>query len=288
MAKTIKNIIKITSPFVDEAETLWKEKKFDEKKFPEIAEKILKQIPSFELPSLEAITKELINLKLPDQNFPNKDFSDLPITLIRKEKFCLDLYWWSHTDTSIHNHHFTGAFKVIHGSSFQIIYKFNKSKKINKDFETGELLKIKYHELKLNSVFPIELLDTFIHQVFHQSTTTVTICLRSLPTTEKFLSGFLYPNFKIRLKKFEPSFIKHLIGLEILLKTNQKNIPWELDKKEMVSIHYNLINNRLPSSPNLINWLEKELKKDELGKIYLKTLNQQPHYQKKMAEFIEL
>src|SRR3712207_292666 len=54
---------------------------------------------------------------LPRQFDPRSSFGQPPLTVWAAEHFVLDLYFWVDTDTSIHDHSFSGAFTNLSGHS---------------------------------------------------------------------------------------------------------------------------------------------------------------------------
>ena len=148
---------------------------------------------------LDKILHELPNVELPMQTFPNGEFSDFPLTLVRTDKILIDIYFWFKSDTSIHNHHFCGAFKIIGGDSYQVSYRFDKTKTISPGLDEGVMTQIGNEHLTLGSVNTIKLKDNFIHHVFHLGKPTITLCVRTPFLDNENLSTFLYPKYRVVL-----------------------------------------------------------------------------------------
>jgi hypothetical protein len=125
------------------------------------------------------------------QSFRNLEFSDLPVTLSHGEHCFIDLYFWRRRPTTIHNHHFTGAFMCLLGQNLDLEYSFKKEQKIGKYHEVGSLAVEHVRKLLPGDVAPIAFLDKFIHQNHHQADLTVNVCFRTPENPKKSLSNYL-------------------------------------------------------------------------------------------------
>ena len=169
--------------------------------FPSIAYRHLENFDwEFNQESFFCLFRQLGHL--PAQSFPNREFGEIPFTLFRSDIFFLDLYIWNKFETSIHDHHFCGAFKLLAGRSQQHVYEFTESEVLNPLISKGKLTKIRSENLKIGSTQKIELGDNFIHQVCHLGHPTVTLCLR---TTGLLDNLFCYHTSGYRFKyNFNP------------------------------------------------------------------------------------
>lgn len=136
----------------------------------------------------------------PKQTFPNKEFGEVPITLVGGERFVLDIYLWTKADTSIHDHHFCGAFKVFKGFSDHKIFEFNDIESVLPHIDMGKMKCIHSQRISAGHVQKIELSEKFIHQVVHLDHPTVTLCLRTLPL-EDDLHSYLLNCFRMKYRK---------------------------------------------------------------------------------------
>lgn len=125
------------------------------------------------------------------QNFKQLEFSDLPLTLSRGNHCFIDVYFWRRRPTTIHNHHFSGAFMCLTGNNVDLEFTFKRSKKIGKFHETGELILHEKRNLVAGSVAEIAPLNKFIHQNHHQAELTVNLCFRTPDLAGKNLSNYL-------------------------------------------------------------------------------------------------
>ncbi|MSQ81877.1 MAG: hypothetical protein EXR77_03045 [Myxococcales bacterium] len=61
---------------------------------------------------------------LPKQNLASK-FGEPPVTLFARAGIAIDIYFWTHPATAIHDHLFCGAFGVLHGVSLHRTWQFD-------------------------------------------------------------------------------------------------------------------------------------------------------------------
>ena len=183
------------------------------KDFPKIATEQLYKLNTIPLQDPSALAKILSMKKWPAQQFPSGHFADLSFTLFRNEHFLLDLYVWHHQDTNIHDHHFSGAFKVIQGESFHIEYDFQKSKSMTPWLEEGKLKIKEQSNLVAGEVKTILFKDDFIHQNMHTTNPCVTLCLRTIDHPKTNLSSYYNLGMKILMTPMSQNDQKMLEGL---------------------------------------------------------------------------
>lgn len=168
----------------------------------------INEFPFFACQSLlEAQLKDLFNLqalgkivlssdfKVP-QNYRNFEFSDLPITLARGKNCFLDLYIWRRRPTTIHNHHFIGAFQNLVGKNLDVEFEFIEQRKIGSFHALGELKVTHSKFITPGSVQMIQMLDGFIHQSHHHAELTVNLCFRTPDIGKERISNFLFSGLR--------------------------------------------------------------------------------------------
>lgn len=131
-----------------------------------------------------------------EQNFKSFEFSDLPVTIARGEHCFIDLYFWRRRPTTIHNHHFTGAFQCLTGANVELKYKFIKKNALTKFHVQGELKEVEEKKVLPGDIQRIDLQDRFIHQSYHQADITVNLCFRTPDFKSNNLANFFYPGLK--------------------------------------------------------------------------------------------
>lgn len=269
----------------NQVETEWSGQNFEEKVFPELAARALKNFSTDYVPDIDVCLKESPTITLPLQQFPNGEFSDFPLTLVRRENFLIDIYVWFKSDTNIHNHHFCGAFKVIAGSSAQIRYKFKILQEIGPGLSQGEMTQEGLDELALNAVQAIDPREEFIHNVFHTGKPTITLCLRTPAFKGEALDVYIYPKYKLKLSFPTVNFMKwHQIAKVALAQGKTvESIPFsEVDIILMIYRH----SRRLTVIDNsLLELFQKQLEKMKFAEDFQTVLGQQSQFYAKLKFF---
>lgn len=266
-------------------EAEWSGQNFEEKIFPELAARALKNFSTDYVPDIDICLKESPTITLPIQQFHNGEFSDFPLTLVRREKILIDIYIWFRSDTNIHNHHFCGAFKVISGSSVQIRYKFNTLREIGPGLSEGDMTQGGLDVLPLNAVQAIDPRDEFIHNVFHTGKPTITLCLRTPSFKGEALDVYIYPKYKLKLALPPVNFVKWLQIAKVAIAQGKtvESIPFsEVDIILMIYLHFK----RLTVIDNsLLDLFQKQLERMKVAEDFQNVLQQQPKFYAKLKFF---
>jgi hypothetical protein len=264
----------------------WTESTYDLEVFPRICAEALEKYSLHFTTDMETVLKEIPQLNLPVQTFPNGEFSDFPLTLVRTDKLLIDLYFWHKSDTTIHNHHFCGAFKVIAGESYQVNYAFNKSKSITLGFDEGTMIQAGNEHLSLGSVHPILLRDKFIHHVFHLGKPTITLCVRTPFLEGEGLAVFVYPKYRIVLSPLTTNQNKWLQMLQLQLEQKpglRPMIPW--DDGEVARILYRAASRQLALTPQVASYLLTYLEEKAFLPDFFELVKTQPKVNGKLKKF---
>jgi hypothetical protein len=122
----------------------------------------------------------LVSKDFPVQAAPHSTFGDPPLTLFmaKDETFYLDLYIWTESQTSTHQHAFEGAFTVLNGHSLESEYEFERTEQLGPSF-IGVQTKKSLLYLSPGDVRPIRCNHQTIHRVLHLSKPTVSLVLRN-------------------------------------------------------------------------------------------------------------
>lgn len=264
----------------------WAAKNYEQEEFPDIAFERLRGFKDSLTFTPDSLLEEIQEIELPQQNFLHKEFSDFPLTLVRKEKFLIDMYIWLHSDTSIHNHHFSGAFKVMTGSSFQVNYAFIPEKNLGENLQTGDLKKLEAIHLPNGTVQKIEYQDKFIHHVLHLEQPTITLCVRTPPSKENALAVYLYPKYRLLLKELDTTKTKWLQAFNIALGMNKelvKEIP--LSDCEIIRLIYN--NHLRPGflTPLLAEFFHNYLAQKNFAPDFIELMHKQEVMSSKLKKF---
>lgn len=99
----------------DELYRAFSARRFDEQAFPALAAELLARAelePDFQFGEL---VEFLMNTRIRQQ--PSLGFSNLPLVVYRRDDFHIELLIWTEATTTIHQHGFSGAFRVLIGST---------------------------------------------------------------------------------------------------------------------------------------------------------------------------
>lgn len=156
----------------------WKRENFSLEKFPGIARVALeKQLPSKHV-DLTKLTREfLLNDEQPLQS--HSGFGQPEIIAFDHPKFYIQLLFWMDGTTDIHQHEFSGAFHVMHGSSIHAHYEFDHAQSITPHLRVGDVRMTKIELLETGRTVPIISGRSCIHSLFHLDTPSVTVVVRT-------------------------------------------------------------------------------------------------------------
>ena len=176
----------------DQLEREWRAKDYDESIFPSLAADGLK---SADLPgkytAWQILEWTLEQTEMPKQRDLAARFGDPPITIYSGPRFHIDVYFWFHGTTSVHQHGFCGAFQVLHGSSLHSWFEFDLKEKVNSFCEIGEMRLKSCELLKVGDIQQILPGRQYIHSLFHLDHPSATIVVRT-DKSQLFLPQFDY------------------------------------------------------------------------------------------------
>lgn len=122
---------------------------------------------------------------LPQQLDPRGVFGQPPLTIWRTDRFVVDLYFWVDTETSIHDHSFSGAFTNLTGHSLNCSYSFDRDARHGEGLLTGSLALNRADLVRPGDVCTIVAGAKFIHRVWHLDCPTVTLVARTVKRPPK-------------------------------------------------------------------------------------------------------
>jgi hypothetical protein len=165
--------------------------------FPQKAECLLKSSGLHLHFDLKPILKFVLDKNFStSQKYPHFEFSDFPLTLASGEHCFLDMYCWRRRPTSIHHHHFVGAFQCMRGQNLDWSYEFRETKRLGDYHSLGHLILKSQHSLYPGDVVPIKWQEDFIHQNLHDDELTINLCLRTHDQSGSYLSDYLFSGLK--------------------------------------------------------------------------------------------
>lgn len=174
MATFIENALKLAQ----EIDNKYKEASYKIDCFADIAFKCMTEATiTYDLKSQDIVKHQLENLTALTYNREN--FSDFPIIIFENKHFVIQALHWYNASSSIHEHGFSGAFKVLKGSSIETLYKFSHASRLDDSAEVGKLQRTKINHLKEGSVRKIKGGNAYIHSLFHIESPSITLIART-------------------------------------------------------------------------------------------------------------
>lgn len=146
--------------------------------FPELTKAALEKSP----PSAHIDLEELIHEFLSNNNQPpqgHSGFGQPELIAFNSEHFYIQILFWMEGTTKIHQHGFSGAFHVMHGSSVHSEFEFLNPQSISPNLSTGDLSLKQIDLLDAGTTVPITSGNKCIHSLFHLESPSVTIVVRT-------------------------------------------------------------------------------------------------------------
>lgn len=197
-------------------ERKWATRRNNEEFFPAVAGEVLAETPvppdADAIGILEFLTSR--HRLVPQEDF---GFGEPPVTLYRSRDFRISALYWLDGTTSVHQHKFSGAFRVLEGSSIHVEYDFSPQETITGRILVGDLRHGRAELLQRGEVRQIVAGSAFIHALFHLNRPSVTVVVRtdrqdmSTPQFEYFRPGLAFdPFYK------DETLIRQLSGLRTM------------------------------------------------------------------------
>ncbi len=167
--------------FLDLGHTLldrWKRENFSLVKFPEIARTALEKRPPAKAVDLAELMRDfLLDEEQPSQT--DSPFGEPEIVVYSHPRFYIQLLFWMDGTTAIHQHEFSGAFHVMHGSSIHAHYEFEKAQSVTPYLRVGNVRLKDIELLETGRTVPIASGQRAIHSLFHLDSPSVTVVVRT-------------------------------------------------------------------------------------------------------------
>jgi hypothetical protein len=156
----------------------WKRENFSLVNFPEIARSALHERPPAGHVDLTALMRDfLLSDEQPFQS--DTDFGEPEIVAYSHPRFYVQLLFWMDGTTAIHQHEFSGAFHVMHGSSIHAHYAFEEERPVTPYLRVGNLRTKHIELLESGRTVPIVSGHRTIHSLFHLDSPSVTVVVRT-------------------------------------------------------------------------------------------------------------
>jgi predicted metal-dependent enzyme (double-stranded beta helix superfamily) len=201
-------------------ESRWRDRNYHEDFFAGIAAQALDEANLCDRVDPWAIVRWVHETPtLPVQMDLQAAFGNPPITLYMGPRFFIDAYYWLDGTTTIHQHAFSGAFQVLHGSSVHANYHFDVENEISPHLLTGKLAFRDVFLLKQGDIREINAGPAFIHSLFHLERPSVTITIRThkAPDFARQYS-YLKPHLAVNPFFVDASLMKRVQTVSLLLR----------------------------------------------------------------------
>ena len=176
-----------------EIEGRWAERAYRADAFPRLAAEALRAAAYHEEFDEDEVAAWVQRAKsLPRQLDPRSSFGQPPLTVWHGERFVVDLYFWVDTETSIHDHSFSGAFTNLSGHSLNCSYRFERPEEVGRGVLTGALELDEATYMRPGDVCPIVAGQKFIHRVWHLDCPTVTLVARTARRASRRVRQYSY------------------------------------------------------------------------------------------------
>jgi hypothetical protein len=151
---------------------------YDEACFAEIAETAL---ASAELPEDQDLARVLdwITPPLASEQRAGDNFSDLSVVVHRSDAFFIQALFWVNASTTIHQHAFSGAFRVFSGASIHSRYHFEEQRRLTSRLRVGRCALESVELLAKGSVRRIYSGSGLTHALYHLERPTISIVART-------------------------------------------------------------------------------------------------------------
>lgn len=195
----------------------WRRVHRDENALPEIACEALDELPPPELDLSRFAAWALTSPRLPTQPSGGQTFGEPPVTVLIGDGFKIDILFWLDGTTTIHQHSFAGAFRVLAGSSVHGTYAFDPVRRVNSRLHLGRLSLTTTELLRPGDTRAIRPGSGLIHSLFHLDRPSVTLVVRT-PGEEDVRPQFDYhrPGIALDADRAHPIFRKKVQVLHLL------------------------------------------------------------------------
>jgi hypothetical protein len=204
-----------------EIDAAWARVGYAEDDFCELAAECLSKPFSSDFSFSNLARRICEGMELPEQRRSDEGFGQPSLTLHHGERFLIEALCWHSGTPAIHQHSFSGAFRIVTGQSVHTRYSFTPH---------CHLDRITLGELRLES---IELLDdsttvlipqgsALIHSAFHLDSPSMTLVVRTHQTADPELT-YLPPGIAYDSAARTPGLIKRIQMLDTLNETSHES-----------------------------------------------------------------
>jgi len=204
--------------------SLWKERNYNEEDFPEVASRGLSELPPDQHVSFWDVSKWALTCeRLPGQADLSAKFGQPPLTVFGGRDFRIEVLFWVQGIPAIHQHSFSGAFHVMHGSSLQSLWEFEPTEQVAMRLALGRVSLKKAELLQKGDSRPIIAGKRLIHSTFHLDRPSLTVVVRTLGEINKLPQySYLPPTIAYAQDHDVPSVQRRSQLLRMLLTSGKR------------------------------------------------------------------
>ncbi len=158
----------------------WRCEGFNGDAFANIAERVLIEAPPSEHVSFsDCVRFSFLDNPLPFQIDLKAPFGQPPLTVYWQHEFRIDLLFWVDSLLEIHEHAFSGAFHIVHGSSIHSEWTFELGARFGHHLVLGQLIPEKVELLRRGDTRIIRPGKRFIHSTYHLDRPSISLVVRT-------------------------------------------------------------------------------------------------------------
>lgn len=154
----------------------WRRENFRDEAFSEISVEALSDFPDGDGIALDRLTCEVALARATPVNHP---FGDVSARVFSCAEFFIEVLLWLDGTTSLHQHSFSGAFRVLEGESIHSRFSFDASAEISHDLHIGSTALLRAELLKRGDVREIRPGYGSLHTLFHLARPSITCVIRT-------------------------------------------------------------------------------------------------------------
>lgn len=170
-------------------EDAWLARDRDEDRFPDVALAALEQFPPREHLDLEALIDAILDPHRTAwrQLAPLGAFGQPGVTAYYGRGFVVDVYFWTHAMSAIHDHPFRGAFTILKGESVHASFAFEEEERPSPRVRIGRLALSELAILGEGHAQRFgEARDPLVHALLHVPIPSVSMVVRTIRTQGYF------------------------------------------------------------------------------------------------------
>lgn len=185
------------------------------------------------LPDVDELVAAVLagRVPLPTPVDPERRFGQPGVTVGRGPGFAIDLYFWTRSESAVHDHPFAGVYTVLRGSSVEARYAFEVSESFGR-VRVGRL-----HLTELEAIAPGRIVPfspvrhPLVHALIHVPIPTVSMVVRSIRT--EGYHRYLAPGLALRIDGASADLATRLALLDHLRTVGDPS--WETRLTDLVA-----------------------------------------------------